>query len=162
MQNVPLYFRTKQLVFGNGFVAGVEIVGRVTAVEEFGSVWIYGVNPGGIAESGDDLPSAYANFRVWFAKVLFDMAGMADDFADFRRTVDKYLRATDDESVAEWQAARKAIRAGNSPVWKTGMFRAERRDLSVQLVATDLTQEVESLSPELNCAPDSPVATVAA
>ena len=156
-----LLFRIRQLVFGNRFVAGVRIVGRVTAVEDFGAVWIYGVNPGGLAESGDDLTSAYANFRDWLVKVLFDFAEMADGFEDFRRNAEEFLHATDDGSVAQWRAARQAVRNGRRPQLDL-IVGVEPNELDIEFHAEDLTAAVESPSPELNRLPDRPVATLAA
>ncbi len=161
MQKLPLYFRIWQLVFGNGFVASVEIVGRATAAEDFGILWIYGVNPGGIAQSGADLASAYSNFRRWFTEVLFDLAEMAGEFEEFRRTAEGFLRATDDDRVREWRAARQAIREGNRPDLEVVM-RIEPDDLDIEFTAEDLTEAMQSPSPELNRLPDLTPAELAA
>lgn len=131
MQHLPLYFDFRAFVEGRGFVAAVHIRGRATGSSDFGSYWIYGVNPGGLAEHGEELKSAYAAFRTALTGVLFDFAEEAADFSEFRREVEIFLAETDDDSVAEWIEARRAIREGAAPP-----------DL-------DLRRETEDLEPDL-------------
>lgn len=131
MQHLPLYFEFRGFVEGRGFVAAIRMRGRATATEDFGSTWIYGVNPGGLAEHGEEVKSAYAAFRTALFGVLFDFAEEAADFSEFQREVETFLAETDDESVAEWIEARRAIREG-----------AAAPDL-------DLRRETEDLQPDL-------------
>lgn len=119
--HIPLYFRFAHVVFGRGFAADVRFLGRATCAREFGSTWMYGVNPGVLAEEGDSMPSAYANFRNALVGVLFDLAEEADGFETFRAAARSFFDATDDVSVREWLSAREAIRAGHDPGIDAGL-----------------------------------------
>ena len=148
MQHLPLYFDLRQVVVGNGFLASVRLRGRATGMEDFGSIWIYGVNPGGLADHGPDLKAAYANFRRSLGLVLFDIAEDAADFDEFRAAVSDFLDQTDAESVAEWTDARREIRGGRVPEVD---FPIEGDDLEPEVQVRDLTTARSSeLTPDLN------------
>ena len=151
MQHIPLYFDLRQVVVGNGFLAAVRLRGRATGMEDFGSIWIYGVNPGGLADHGPDLRTAYASFRRSLGLVMFDLAELADDFDAFRRDLTKYFHATDRESVDEWIAARREIRGGRVPEVD---FPQANDDLDLELQIRDLTTApLTELTPDLNEVP---------
>ena len=63
MPQYPLLFGYRDLVMGNGFMAGVTTEGRALLVDEDGGAWMYGVNPGGVAAGGHDHGAAAAAFR---------------------------------------------------------------------------------------------------
>lgn len=148
MQHLPLYFDLRQVVVGNGFLAAIRLRGRATGMEDFGSIWIYGVNPGGLADHGPDLKTAYANFRRSLGLVLFDIAEDAADFDEFRAAVSDFLDQTDAESVAEWIEARREIRSGRVPEVD---FPQEGDDLEPEMQIRDLTAARSSeLTPDLN------------
>ena len=115
MQRLPLYFDLRVVVDGGGFPASVRLRGRITCEEEFGSVWMYGVNPGGLAENGKDLESAYTNFSRALTEIVGDFAERAADFGAFRDEVEEFLMGTTAEIVDEWVAARRRIRDGGVP-----------------------------------------------
>ena len=151
MQRLPIYFDLRQVVVGNGFIAAVRLRGRATGTEDFGSTWIYGVNPGALADHGPDLKTAYANFRQSLGLVLFDLAELAADFGAFRRALSKYLHATDRESMDEWVEARREVRSGRVP---EADFPLESDDLEPELEVRDLTAAGPSeLTPDLNETP---------
>src|SRR3954454_24948486 len=77
MTNYPLLFGRRELVEGNGFIAGVALHGRLLLTEEGGESWVEGVNPGGIAARGDSPGEALAEFRSEYRVVLFDIAAQA-------------------------------------------------------------------------------------
>lgn len=154
MQNIPLYFRFDHLVCGRGFLADVRLVGRATCTEEFGATWIYGVNPGALAESGGDLTAAYAGFRNRLVGVLFDLAEESGSFAEFHERARSFFEATDADSVSEWEEARQAIRAGNDPHGYPDLQR-EVQDLHPSVDIREVTPQ--AVSPELNyLSPDQP------
>ncbi len=115
MSHIPLFFQFGQIVAGRGFVADVRFLGRATCTREFGSTWIYGVNPGALAEEGESLQDAYDNFRDALVSILFALAEDAADFGAFRAAARSFFDATDGTSVDEWRTAREAIRAGETP-----------------------------------------------
>lgn len=100
----PLFVRTRDVVFGNGFVAEVSTFGRVVydAAEEH---WFYGVDPGGIAAAGDDLTSANVEYQRTTAGVLFDLAADAADYAEFASAVEVFFNDTNTFREREWREA---------------------------------------------------------
>lgn len=146
-KNIPLYFRFAHIVCGQGFLADVRLHGRATCTEEFGSTWIYGVNPGGLAETGEDLKWAYAGFRDRLAGVLFDLAEEAGSFEEFRRRARSFFEATDAESVSEWEQARQAIRDGDDPDACRNLQR-ELKDLAPHIEIGEVAPR--AVSPKLN------------
>lgn len=148
MQNIPLYFDLRETVVGQGFIAAVRMQGRATAVEDFGSTWIYGVNPGGLADHGSGLKTAYGNFRRSLVCVLLDFAEEAADFGAFSEAVRDFLEATNAESVAEWDVARSEIRNGRTPEVD---LPAEKADLEMSVRITDLSAtRPADLTPAIN------------
>lgn len=113
MQRLPLYFDLRVVVDGGDFLASAGLRGRITCEEEFGSVWMYGVNPGGLAENGEDLESAYANFSRALVEIVGDFAERAADFGAFRDEVEEFLMGTTEDIVDEWAAARQRVRDGS-------------------------------------------------
>ncbi len=128
MKHVPLFFRFAQVVFGRGFMADVRFLGRVTCTREFGSTWMFGVNPGALAEDGENMRDAYANFRHAIVGVLFDLAAEADNVEQFRSAAQSFFEATDDVSVGEWFEAREAICSSEDPVFDGPALRRETGD----------------------------------
>ena len=147
---LPLYFDFREVVEGDGFIAALRMRGRVTGMRDFGSYWIYGVNPGGLAQSGDDLASAGANFRRALTEVLFDFAEEASDFDRFREEVRSFLNETDDGSTEEWVEARRQVRAG--PVPEVGL-RAETAELDPRLEIRNLLDPATGPEPRLDVLP---------
>lgn len=131
MQKIPLYFDLREVVKGRTFVVTVRMRGRITGVAEGdGSVWMYGVNPAGLAVPGEDLKSAYAGFRRALGTTLTDFADWAQDFTQFRDELEAFFRCTADDIVSEWSAARQEIRDGFVPVLD---WRRETADLEPEL-----------------------------
>ena len=137
--NIPLYFQFRIPVYGRGFVADVRIRGRMTCVEDYGTTCFYGVNPGGLAAGGKNMNSAYLDFKLGLAAALFDLAKDADTFRQFEETATDFIAATDDESAAEWENARSAIRAG--------AISADGADLRHETEALPAEISVERLQP---------------
>lgn len=107
----PLIYGFRELIAGNGFVAGVEVNGRVLVKDEGEEWWAYGVEPGGVAAPGPGGPEAYQAFRQAFHEVLVDSAVLTEDFGAFKAEVEA-LCARNEGWEAEWLEAREAIRAG--------------------------------------------------
>lgn len=152
MQDVPPHFEMDHLVVGAGFLSRVWLRGRATCTEEFRSTGVYGVNPGGLAQNGADLESAYANFRRGIVRVLFDLAEGADGIESFGEAVSSFLDESDDESVSEWAAARQATREGHDP---GAGLRREQRDLGPEPKSEVLAASTVRLSPAVNILPET-------
>ncbi len=108
----PILFTYRDVLAGNGFVAGVEIKGRYLMSEENGEVWIDGVEPGGIGAGGSSDKEAAAAFRQMYQKVLFDIALEAKTFEEFKAEVEKFFRDVNDLISKEWWDAVKLVRKG--------------------------------------------------
>ena len=148
---IPLYFRFRIPVYGRRFVADVRIRGRITCVEEYGSTCIYGVNPGGLAAGGEDMNSAYFEFRAGLAGTLFDLANDAATFHDFEEAAKSFIDATDEDSVKEWEDARHGIREGVTATDDINL-RRETEALPVE-IKVDRLQPSKS-SPTMNPEPE--------
>lgn len=112
---LPLMFTYRDMVMGDGFLAEVQAInGRALCVTEpNGEVWMYGVNPGGMAASGVDLESAHAAFRRAFSEVLVDFMLESRSFAEFERTVSAFFEQTNAAFEADWLRAVDVVRAQN-------------------------------------------------
>lgn len=108
----PILFTYRDVLAGNGFVAGVEIKGRYLMSEENEEVWVDGVEPGGIGAGGASQREAAAAFRQMYQKVLFDIALDAKTFDEFKAEVEKFFRDVNDLISEEWWNAVKLVRGG--------------------------------------------------
>ena len=112
MTHYPILFGFRDLIAGNGFIAGVDLSGRAVLADEGDGFWMYGVNPGGVAGGGSTPGEAQAEFRSAYRSVLFDIAAEAGSFEDFARQVKQLVEETNVPTLAEWQAAVAEVRQG--------------------------------------------------
>ncbi len=87
----PLLFGYRDLIAGNGYIAGVATDGRFLLDEDEDEYCVYGVNPGGIAGTGTDRHEALQDFRLGYRSVLHDIAENAANFSDFRAEVKRFF-----------------------------------------------------------------------
>ena len=136
MTHYPLLFGFRDLVAGNGFVAGVDLSGRALLVNEGDGFWMYGVNPGGIAAGGGTAGEAHSQFRSAYRSVLFDIAAEAVDYAEFEREVTSFVEATNQPTAAEWDEAVLEVRRGKVDADWLPKRKAESR-IGVQISLLD-------------------------
>ncbi len=118
MERYPILFGRRELIAGNGFIAGVEVAGRALLSQDDGEYWVEGINPGGFASKGAGPGEALAAFCEEFRLVLFDIAVDATDFANFKAEVEKFFQATNQIALQEWEEAVVEVRAGKiAPEW---------------------------------------------
>jgi hypothetical protein len=112
MKAYPLLFTFKELVSGNGFLAGVSLGGRGLMVHEGDEDgwWFYGVEPGSAAEGGATPQEAHLRFREAFKAVLLDIASEVDAFDSFEAEVRRCLGTKDEAEEARWLAAVVTLR----------------------------------------------------
>lgn len=108
----PLIFQILNDVAGRGFLAGVMVEGRALMAEEDGRWWVYGVDPGPLAGSGQTPMEAYHSFRQALQEVLFDSAADAQNYEAFKADVEHVLRQRDEADANRWERARQEVRAG--------------------------------------------------
>ncbi|MHB1847202.1 MAG: hypothetical protein ACYCWW_20455 [Deltaproteobacteria bacterium] len=114
MTNYPLLCGFQETIMGKGYLASVLIAGRALAVEEDdGRWWIYGVNPGAIAEEGGTLREAHKNLLRRFRAYLMDVAAEVSDFQAFEKEVQRFFNESDAASIKEWDEAVVRVRTNH-------------------------------------------------
>lgn len=116
MPDYPVMFTIKDTIAGNGFLAGVTMSGRATIRPDDGKWWVYGVCPGGIAESGSTPEEAFLRFRETYRYVLFDLAEESKTFDDFKKEVNSFYSQINEVEKESWDLAFQAMRAGKVPL----------------------------------------------
>ena len=112
---LPLLITFRRTLFGPGFVVEVKATnGRALLVYEEDGVWVYGVNPGGMAAHGDTAEAAREDFALGFSNVLEDLAAESTSFEHFRTLVQQFFEGTTDDIVRDWEDAVRAIRANRT------------------------------------------------
>jgi hypothetical protein len=107
----PLLFTYRDTLFGNGFA--VEVIaknGRALCSHEEEGVWMYGVNPGGMAAFGADEKTAQSEFRRTFSEALNDLAVEARSFDEFSSLVREFFNDTNPGYERDWVAGVEAVR----------------------------------------------------
>lgn len=113
MIRYPILFGFRDLVAGSGFVATIATEGRALLTDEGEEgFWMYGVNPGGIAGSGDTPVEAQSDFRQRYKSVLFDIARVSGDFSQFKATVERFFYEVNKPTAKEWDEAVQGVREG--------------------------------------------------
>lgn len=116
MNEYPLLFTFRDIIEGNGFVAGVICNGRALMVNCGEEGWhISGVQPGALSELGGSPHEAYFYFRQGFTQGVKVLAADASDFADFERRLHAAFDWVDADEEARWEAAREQVRSGAEP-----------------------------------------------
>lgn len=123
----PLLFQYRFLIVGNGFLADVNATGKVVCIEEEpGEVWMYGVQPGALAEWGASAPEAHQAFHRAFHQVLMDIASEAPTSEVFEREVQAFMDTVNRPNAALWDRAVVAVRAGETTAEGLDRWPAER------------------------------------
>lgn len=127
----PLLFVYRGPVFGNGFLAEVDLCGKLLASPETDGIWLNGVNPGAFALGAVTLAEANRSLRDALTRVLVDFAEASDSFLTFRTLVERFYNETDPDTAQEWTEAVSAVKSGlmplpeglirNPPGWQCGV-----------------------------------------
>jgi hypothetical protein len=146
----PLMFTFRDAISGDGFLAGVTVLGKALMMKEENEWSIYGVRPAGIAESGETPVETFAHFRDRYKSVLFDIAEESKSFEDFRQEVERFFYELDEEEERRWAEAFQLIRSGSvvpeppfsklpkeSPESRPSLVTVERLDITKRFMATD-------------------------
>lgn len=159
MTYYPLLFRFHAPIIGNGFIADVDMRGRALVTVEHAPedgcspYWIDGVMPGGLAAGGANLREAHAEFIQSLVGILSDTADECQAFEDFKKRVTEFFETIDVEDASRWEAAVRAVRAGEcgAEFLHLGKLPADD-ERSVRVVLVDPSH----LSTDLNRAPKAP------
>ena len=165
MREYPVLFTTRELVAGNGFLAGVSACGRVLLVQEdSGSWWLHGVEPGAIAEGGASPLEADLQFITGLRNILYDMAAKTASFEEFEAAVRTFFHEVDEEDEALWKEALQRLRAG-APVedaYVAALKRVPVSEATCKVEIQRLDAKPQTLSVSLNPRTDFAIPQLAA
>ena len=142
----PLLFEHHGTLLGKGFLADIEIHGRVLARPEADGVWIDGVNPGAISLGAKTLNDTHTELRATLARVFVDFAEQTSSFEEFKARAEQFFHETDDETEHEWAAAVEAVRAG----MVVGPDGIPSRDADAERYIKVTQKTVEAVTPKDN------------
>ena len=112
MNQLPLFFTYHDRVFGKGFIADVLSHGRVLAAIEDEEHWVYGVQPGSFAATGDEPADAFRAYRQSFRNVLIDLAEESESSGAFEAAVKEMFFDVNRLREQEWLSAVDEVRTG--------------------------------------------------
>ncbi len=112
----PLLFKVGELVMGDGFLARVEGRGRVLLTQDAddNEWWVYGVEPGAIAQGGATPQEANLRFNKGLREILYDLSKRAGTFNRFKADVESFFCAIDEVEASRWDGALESLRDGGS------------------------------------------------
>lgn len=148
----PLCFKYTGPVFGNGFVAHVELSGRVLAIQETDGVWFNGVTPAAIAVSAATLKDAGPVHRDAMTKVFIDFAEESKTFEEFEAKVQAFYDQGDDD-LKEWKNAVARINAGLEAI-PEGLRRCKDPEIYLKVTRRQMDQVTPADNPLLQTNPD--------
>ncbi len=108
----PLFFSYTDLIDVAGVRVAVEARGRCLMALEHDEWWIEGVEPGGIAASGEIPQQAFLKFRHTWFQVLEDIAHEKASVVEFEAEVARTFEQLNETADMEWNDARDQIRRG--------------------------------------------------
>ena len=154
----PVLFTYRDVVIGAGYVAHVEASGRFL-IEDRGTgddVWIYGVNPGGLAAKGPNQKEAAEEFRASYRTVLIDLAEESTDFDAFKDQVENFYWSTCEATEKDWQEAVTRVRRGEiDSDWLAKKPAEHECKIKVTCIASDRPQPQIDANPSMNSPSDS-------
>ena len=142
----PLVFTHRGTILGNGFLAEVQLRGRLLATPEVEGVWLYGVNPGALSVGAGTLEQANSELRETLTRLFIDFAQEANGFDAFKATVERFFKETDKETEADWDQAVASVREGRVPV-PSGL---PRQDANGERYVSVTLKPIEELTPKDN------------
>ena len=143
----PLVFTYKSPIFGNGFIADVELCGRLLAEIEAEGLWLYGVNPGGFAIDAPTLAQAGPAVTKALSTLFVDFAEEASTFDAFEAQVRQFFNETDDETLGDWAAAVAAVRNGTLPAPQGLPVKSADMPFTVKVSSRPMTQVTPNDNP---------------
>lgn len=153
----PLLFRFRGPVLGKGYIAVVELLGRVLARPENDAVWLDGVNPGALAVGASSIKTANKELNSALTAVFVEFAEQAATFDDFKAAVVAFFHETDRETVSEWETSVAAVQKGK--LLSPGLLPVLPAQSPLTVNVT--YKPVETVTPQDNPEPEPVLAAVA-
>jgi hypothetical protein len=144
----PLLFTYKSRVFGTGYIAEIELCGRLLAELEMEGVWLYGVNPGALAVGAATLSTANVDLHKALAGVFADFAGQASTFAEFQLQVETFFNTTDADSLMEWEHCVARLKASTTIERPAGLPVMD--SIKTKVFVRVAEQSTDTITPEDN------------
>jgi predicted RNase H-like HicB family nuclease len=116
MTHYPLLFRCERLVVGKGYVARVDVRGRLVAHCQDDGFWISGVEPGDVSAGGKTLNEAFTGIQDSLGGILEDIALEPASFEEFQSEVEVFFSSRDLEEERLWREAVERVRTNPDDV----------------------------------------------
>jgi hypothetical protein len=151
VRSYPFYFTYQDIVMGEGFLAEVCTRGRARIIKEDDGWWMYGVEPGGLAEGGKTIQEAHMRFRQTFREILFDIASSVEEFSEFSHETERFIREVNQPENEDWWKAVEEVRSkGLIPDPDVEGYRREQAETDVRVTVKDITCRRDLYSSEQN------------
>ena len=113
MRTWPLWLAHRGVTVGRGFVANVELTGRLVAHQDSTGIWLEGVTPAGfVLDAGaSSIADVQPLVRETLVGALDVFAKDAGSFGEFRDAVHAFLSTTDEAALEEWREAVERVRS---------------------------------------------------
>ena len=112
MRTWPLWLAHRGVTVGRGFIANVELTGRLVAHQDSTGTWLEGVTPAGLVldAGASSIADVQPLLRETLVGALDVLAKDAGSFGEFRDAVQAFLSATDEAAFEEWRGAVERVR----------------------------------------------------
>ena len=137
MRTWPLWLAHRGVTVGRGFIANVELTGRLVAHQDSTGIWLEGVTPAGLVldAGASSIEEVQPLLRETLVGALNVFAKDAGSFGEFRDAVQAFLSTTDEAALEEWREAVDRVRStrerpGGLDVWSAD------RETSVSVAET--------------------------
>ncbi len=150
MRTWPLWFTHRGVTLGRGFIAKVELTGRLVAHQGSTGVWLEGVTPAGLVidAGASTVDEVQPLVRETLVGTLDALAKDAATFGEFRDAVHAFLSTTDATAIEEWRDAVDRVRRTDERLDGLDVWSADREAsvTVVEMAVEDLTP-VETTPP---------------
>lgn len=141
----PLWLAHRGMTVGRGFVARVELDGRLLAHQDSTGIWLEGVTPAGLVldVGASTIDELRPQVRRTLADALHLFAKDAGTFREFREAVEAFLNTTDADASRAWHDAVDRVRSTRERPGDLDVWPADRK---TSVTVTEMA--VEDLTPE--------------
>lgn len=144
----PLCFKYTGAVLGNGFIAHIELTGRVLAIQDTDGVWLNGVTPAAIAVSAPTIVEACPVHREALTRIFIDFAQESANFDAFEAHVREFFNQGDDE-INDWNDAVARIESGKETI-PEGLKRCPNPEVALKVTRRTMEQLTPADNPLLH------------
>ena len=150
MRTWPLWFTHRGVTLGRGFIANVELTGRLVAHQDSTGVWLEGVTPAGLVidAGASRIDEVQPLVRETLVDTLNAFAKDAGTFREFRDAVQAFLSTTDETAIEEWRDAVERVRSTRERLEGFDVWSADREtSVTVAEMAVEDVTPVDTTPP---------------